>query len=70
MDVRMLALGIERVGMESSRARRTRSEWVVALHCLVSSMQGWSGRNIPKWITYDEEGDIYLVGILKDIVAR
>lgn len=27
----MLALGIERVGMESSRARRTRSVCVVAL---------------------------------------
>ena len=31
MEVRMLALGMERVGMESSRARRTRSLWVVAL---------------------------------------
>jgi hypothetical protein len=66
----MLALGMERVGIESSRARRTRSVCVVALtiHQTIPRHM-CSCLDIPKWISNHEESDVDLVGILEYVVA-
>ena len=68
----MLAFGMERVGMESSRARRTRSVCVVALQSVLAFI-GFNA-NVkevcaPEWVSYDEECDVDFVGIFEDVVA-
>lgn len=74
IEVRIEALGTERVGMLSSRARRTRSVWVVALgrkRELDRVMLGLFLRpfDVPEWISYDEECDVHFVGVGEDVVA-
>lgn len=72
MEVRMLALGMDRVGMESSRARRTRSVCVVALSKYEKIVRRAKIKkaHIPKWIAYDQKCNIDFVCILQNIVAR
>jgi len=69
----MLALGMARVGMESSRARRTRSVWVVALvgvrYLFLKGLDGGREGVAPEWISYDEERDVDFVGVFEDVVA-
>jgi len=75
MEVRILALGMERVGMESSRARRTRSVWVVALQivrCELPKKSVWTVQweGIPEWISDYKECDIDFVGVFENIITR
>lgn len=69
----MLALGMERVGMESSRARRTRSVCVVALgecqcHGDMATWRGGHGQ-VPEGVAHDQKCDVDLVCVAEDVVA-
>lgn len=71
MPDRMDAFGTVRTGMESSRARMTRSVCVVALRMKISLVTvRWQFRNrLPKGISNDKEGNIFFLGIAQDLVA-
>lgn len=72
MALRIEALGMEEVGMWSSRARRTRSVWVVALEMcqwLVDEARKVRRRSVPEGIADNEKGDVLLVGFEEDVVA-
>lgn len=64
----MLAFGIDRVGMESSRARSTRSVCVVALW-LSESARICRECVAPERISHYKERDIDLVGVFEYVVA-
>jgi hypothetical protein len=73
MEVRIEALGMERVGMESSRARRTRSVCVVALDQV--SIDGLGGfcvrrRDVPERISHHQKGYVHLIRVCEYVVRR
>lgn len=68
------ALGMQVVGMESSRARMVRSVCVVALGGVSGEpLRGWRGKGrwggVPVWIPDDEEGYILCLGAFEDGIA-
>ena len=70
IEVKMEALGTERVGMESSRARRTRSVCVVALsHISACESTVWGLCAVPIWISHNQECYVDFVCVGEDVVA-
>lgn len=67
------ALGTVFVGMPNSRARRTRSVWVVALEELISIAICIKAIpiiiHVPEWITDNKECYIRFVGSLENLIA-
>ena len=72
MADKMEALGTVRTSMFSSLARSTMSVWVVALadgRQIGTLMPGRERCGLPKGIPNDQERDIFLAGISKDLVT-
>lgn len=70
MPDKMDALGTVRTGISSSRARRTRSVWVVALRsCQLHLEATRMLYNSPKWISNDKECDIFVLRAAKNLFA-
>lgn len=65
----MDAFGTVRTGISSSRARRTRSVWVVALEKYQHNTRQTLAVNLPKWVTNNEKRYILVLGISKNFIA-
>lgn len=71
MADRIEAFGTVRTGIESSRARKTRSVWVVALGQGREHFRHSADEIalLPKGVTDDEEGDVFLMGVSQDLLT-